>query len=53
MMNAGWIVLGIGTVIAVLIVATSRYRRDHPFDLGSVSHQWINDQRNGQNDSQR
>ena len=52
--NAAWIVLGVGFVVAMLIVMTSRRRREHERDLGSVSHQWMAEQRMGHGqDSQR
>ncbi|MBI4885903.1 MAG: hypothetical protein HY824_02315 [Acidobacteria bacterium] len=47
-MNAGWIVLGVGVVVAMVVLAASWLRRDHSFDLGTVSHQWIAEQRFGQ-----
>jgi hypothetical protein len=44
--NAAWIVLGIGGVaVAMLILTTSWRRRDRGRDLGSVSHQWMAEQR--------
>jgi hypothetical protein len=46
--NAAWIVLGIGVAVAVLMLTTSWRRRDQALDLGSVSHQWIAEQRMGQ-----
>jgi hypothetical protein len=42
------IVIGIGAAIAVLMFATSWRRRDQEVDLGSVSHQWMAEQRMGQ-----
>jgi hypothetical protein len=45
--NAGWIVLGMATAIAALVLATTWLRRGD-VDLGSVSHQWIAEQRAGQ-----
>jgi hypothetical protein len=52
--NAVWIVLGIGVAVAVLMLTTSWRRRDQEVDLGSVSHQWIAEQRMGQaHDPQR
>ena len=45
--NAGWILLAIGTVGAVVWLATSWARRDHYADLGTVSHHWIAEQRLG------
>ena len=53
-MNVAWIVLGIGVAVAVLMITTSWRRRDQQRDLGSVSHQWIAEQRMGQgHDPQR
>jgi hypothetical protein len=52
--NASWIVLGVGVAVAILMLATSWLRRDHDGDLGSVSHQWVAEQRMGQgHDPQR
>jgi hypothetical protein len=52
--NAGWIVLGMGIAVAVLMLATSWFRRDQDVDLGSVSHHWIAEQRMDQrHDPQR
>ena len=54
LVNAVWIVLGIGVAVAVLMLTTSWRRRDQEVDLGSVSHQWIAEQRMGQaHDPQR
>lgn len=47
LVNAGWVVLGMGIAVAVLMLATSRLRRDHDLDLGTVSHHWIAEQRMG------
>ena len=53
-MNAGWIVLGLGIAVVVLMVAASWRRRAYDVDLGSVSHQWLAEQRMGQrHDPQR
>jgi hypothetical protein len=49
LLNLGWIVLGIGIAVALLAVALSRRRRDQDPDLGSVSSNWIAEQRTGQN----
>jgi hypothetical protein len=53
--NAAWIVLAVGAAaVAMLMFTTSWRRRDQEVDLGSVSHQWIAEQRLGQgHDSQR
>jgi hypothetical protein len=48
LMNASWIILGVGLVVAVVILATSWFRRHQDFDLWTVSHQWIAEQRFGQ-----
>jgi hypothetical protein len=54
LVNAAWIVLGMGIAVAVLMLATSWFRRDHDVDLGSLSHHWITEQRMGQgHDPQR
>jgi hypothetical protein len=47
LVNAGWIVLGLGAAVAVVTLASSWLRRDH-VDLGSVSHHWIAEQRMSQ-----
>lgn len=47
-MNAVWVVLGIGVACVVAALATSWFRRNQDFDLGSVSHQWIAERRLGQ-----
>jgi hypothetical protein len=46
--NAGWIVLAIASAVAALVLATTWLRRGEDVDLGSVSHQWIAEQRAGQ-----
>jgi hypothetical protein len=52
--NTAWIVLGIGIAIVMIMLTTPWRRRDRQRDLGSVSHQWIAEQRMGQgHDSQR
>jgi hypothetical protein len=52
--NAGWIVLAVFIGGAIVMLATSRLRRHQIGDLGTVSHQWIAEQRLGQeHDSQR
>jgi hypothetical protein len=54
LVNAVWIVLGLGIAVAVLMFATSWLRRAQDVDLGSVSDQWIAEQRLGQgHDPQR
>jgi len=45
LVTVGWIVLGLGIVAAVFMLATSWLRRGQAVDLGSVSHQWIAEQR--------
>ena len=53
-MTAGWLVLGMAVGLAGLVLATTWLRRNEQVDLGSVSHQWIAEQRAGQAyDSQR
>jgi hypothetical protein len=46
--NTAWIVIGIGVAVAMLVLTTSWRRRDQEVDLGSVSHQWMAEQRMGQ-----
>jgi hypothetical protein len=46
--TAGWIILGIAVAVALLVFAASWRRRDQEADLGSVSHQWMAEQRLGQ-----
>jgi hypothetical protein len=54
LVNAAWIVLALAVAVAVLMLSTSWRRRDQQVDLGSVSHQWIAEQRMGQaHDPQR
>jgi hypothetical protein len=53
-MNAWWIVLGVGLAGAIVLLATLWLRRYQDSDLGTVSHQWIAEQRLGQgHDPQR
>ena len=53
-MNVGWIVLGIGVAVALVMLAMSWFRRNQEdFDLGTVSHQWIAEQRPGQGHDQQ
>jgi len=48
------IVIGIGVAVAMVMLTTSLRRRDQALDLGSVSHQWIAEQRMGEgHDSRR
>lgn len=46
-MNVGWMAVLIGVALAVVAVASSWFRRHEPLDLGTVSHQWIAEQRFG------
>jgi len=46
--NPGWIVLAVAVAAAIVMLVTSRLRRDRVVDLGSVSHQWMAEQRLGQ-----
>jgi hypothetical protein len=46
--SAGWIALGIGVALVIVMLATSWLRRRQDSDLGTVSHQWIAEQRFGQ-----
>jgi hypothetical protein len=45
--NVVWIALGIGIVVAAVALATSWIRRYQGVDLGTVSHQWMAQQRLG------
>jgi hypothetical protein len=45
--NPNWIVLAAGIAGAVVMLATSRWRREQVVDLGSVSHHWMAEQRLG------
>jgi hypothetical protein len=45
--NAIWIVVGLGLAAAIVAVISSWRRRDRPADLGTVSHQWITENRLG------
>jgi hypothetical protein len=52
--SAVWVVLAVGLVVAILVLTKSWRRRDQEVDLGSVSDQWMAEQRTGQgHDSQR
>ena len=46
-MNAGWIALGIGIAVAVAALAKAWVRRYQGVDLGTVSDQWMAQQRLG------
>ena len=48
LVNAVWILLAVGIAGAVVMLVTSWVRRDQYADLGTVSHQWIAEQRFGQ-----
>jgi hypothetical protein len=43
-----WTFLGMAVAIAGFMLATTWFRRGEHADLGSVSHQWIAEQRAGQ-----
>jgi len=52
--NPSWIVLAVFIAGAIVMFATSRLRRRQVVDLGTVSHQWMAEQRFDQgHDSQR
>ena len=44
MSSALWLV-GAMTIVGVVVVLMTWYRRDRTADLGTVSHQWIAEQR--------
>jgi hypothetical protein len=48
LVNAAWILLAIGITGAVTMMTTSWLRRDQYNGLGTLSHQWIAEQRLGQ-----
>lgn len=53
-MSVGWVVIGVVIAVAIIMLFTSRFRRDDTADLGTVSHQWMAEQRLGrERDSQR
>jgi hypothetical protein len=47
LMNAGWMAVLVGLVLALVAIASAWFRRHEQFDLGTVSHQWIAEQRFG------
>jgi hypothetical protein len=47
LVNAGWIALGVGVAVTIVVIATSWLRRRDDSDFGTVSHQWITEQRFG------
>jgi hypothetical protein len=47
-MTAGWLVLSIALGAAGLLLGRTWVQRGGHVDLGSVSHQWIAEQRSGQ-----
>lgn len=46
-MSAGWLAVLVGVALALVAFASSWFRRHAPVDLGTVSHQWIAEQRFG------
>ena len=52
-MNALWVLLAIAVAGAIVALAMSWLRRDEDSDLGTVSHQWIAEQRLGQGQDSR
>jgi len=46
--NEAWILLGMAVAAAIVVLATTWFRRGEHVDLGSVSHQWIAEQRAAQ-----
>ena len=47
MVNTGWIALAVAIIGGMVTLALSRLRRTSAVDLGTVSHQWITEQRLG------
>jgi heme exporter protein D len=53
-MSAVWIAVGLGVAIVVVVAILSWRRRQYVADLGTVSTQWMAEQRlHAQHDSQR
>lgn len=53
-MNTVWIVVGLGIAGGFIALIASWHRRGQQAELGSVSHQWLAEQRLGQaHDPQR
>jgi hypothetical protein len=48
LVNAGWTLLAVGIGGAVVMLVRAWVRRDRYPDHGTVSHQWIAEQRLGQ-----
>jgi hypothetical protein len=46
--NMLWIAGGVGVIAALAAILRTWQRREHSDDMGSVSHQWISEQRLGQ-----
>jgi hypothetical protein len=46
-LNVAWLVGGIALVGVVIALIVSWYERDRPTDLGTVSQQWVAEQRSG------
>jgi hypothetical protein len=44
-MIPAWILLGVVIAVGIVVVAASRLRRDPRLELGTVSNQWIAEQR--------
>jgi hypothetical protein len=54
LVNPNWIVYAVGVTGAIVMFATSWLRRGRLADLGTVSHQWLTEQRLGhRHDPQR
>ena len=53
LVNAVWIVVGLGAVGAVVALVASWQRGGPGADLGTVSSQWISEHRLGQNQDSR
>jgi len=53
-MNGAWVAVAAGVAVVIVLLVVSWLRRVQDFDRGTVSHQWIAEQRFGQgHDPQR
>jgi hypothetical protein len=46
-MTEVWMLIGAGVAAVLAVLAKSRFRREQDYDLGTVSHNWIAEQRFG------